>query len=54
MILNGNLEVTAKYTYTGNALNYAVQMKTTAVFQDLAGTWTYNGTAGGKIELKKI
>jgi hypothetical protein len=52
--LNGDLELNAKYTYPGNALNYAVQMKTTAAFQDLAGTWTFNGTAGGKIELKKM
>jgi hypothetical protein len=53
MTINGFLELTANYKYPGNNLNYAVQMKTTDAFQDLTGTWTFDKTAGGKIELKK-
>jgi hypothetical protein len=54
MSLNGGIELSAKYTYPGNAFNYAVEMKTNSEYKDLSGTWTFNNTAGGKIEVKKI
>jgi hypothetical protein len=54
MSLNGGIELSAKYTYPGNALIYAIEMKTTSEYKDLKGTWTYNNTPGGKIELQKI
>ena len=51
--LNGGLDFSGKYVYAGNPVNYVVEMTTTTAYTDLKGKWTFNGTAGGKIELKK-
>ncbi len=51
--LNGGIDFAGKYIYPGNALNYSVEMATTTDYVDLKGIWKYNGTLGGKIEVKK-
>ncbi len=52
--IDGFKEISCKYMYTGNQIPYAVMLTTTAAFQTMTGTWTYNqGTPGGKIEFMK-
>ncbi len=50
---NDGLGITAQYKYPNNQFTYSIDMTSTAEFKTLKGTWKFDNTPGGKIEMLK-